>query len=255
MYFAVYSAMRLVLGRGVANDLVVHVGDVHHVVHLIAAAQQPAAQNVLESEGPQVADVRRSCRPWGRRCTCARCCLRSGVKRLHLLGKSVVETKSHSRGNLPWYRVWRSTRACRGDNRVDALPQTTTALLGGLFLLRFGFHGPHHAQRIAAVDFADVLGRVAFFEQRAREVGEFRNVFQPGGRAEDAVEVAPDPGRVDTARSSRCDRCAPPRRRASRAELSSYTRRWWRPRRARPAACCPARSWPPRPISPTESRS
>ena len=41
----------------VADDFVFHVGDVHHVVELEAARAQPAAEDVLEGKGPQVADV------------------------------------------------------------------------------------------------------------------------------------------------------------------------------------------------------
>ena len=41
----------------VADDLVVHVGDVHDVVDLVAAAAQIASQNVLESEAAKIADV------------------------------------------------------------------------------------------------------------------------------------------------------------------------------------------------------
>ena len=48
---------RFVLGHGVADDLVVHVGDVHDVVEAEAAGAQPVAQDVDESEGAEVADV------------------------------------------------------------------------------------------------------------------------------------------------------------------------------------------------------
>ena len=42
---------------GVADDLVVHVGDVHDVAHPEPALQQEAAQNVHRDKGPEVADV------------------------------------------------------------------------------------------------------------------------------------------------------------------------------------------------------
>ena len=45
------------LGGRVADDLVVHVGDVHDVVERIAAARSHAAQDVLEGEGAEIADV------------------------------------------------------------------------------------------------------------------------------------------------------------------------------------------------------
>ncbi len=85
---------RLALGRRVANDLVVHVGDVHDVVHLVAAIDQPAAQNVLESEGPQVADVGVIV-DRGAAGVHAHGIAFERLKRLHLLGESVVETKGH----------------------------------------------------------------------------------------------------------------------------------------------------------------
>ena len=83
-----------VLGGGVADDFILDVGDVHHVVELIAARAQPAAQNVLKGEGAQVADVDVIVdrRPAGVHSD------HVSVKRsegLHLLRKSVVETQGH----------------------------------------------------------------------------------------------------------------------------------------------------------------
>src|SRR5436190_8732431 len=46
-----------VIARGVADNLVVHIGDVHHVVQLIATAAQKAAQNVHCDEGTEVPDM------------------------------------------------------------------------------------------------------------------------------------------------------------------------------------------------------
>ena len=43
--------------RGVADDLVVHVGDVHDVAHAEPALQQEAAQNIDGNKGAEVADV------------------------------------------------------------------------------------------------------------------------------------------------------------------------------------------------------
>ena len=48
---------RLVLGHGIADDLVVHVGDVHDVVEAESAGAQPFAQDVEEGEGAEVADM------------------------------------------------------------------------------------------------------------------------------------------------------------------------------------------------------
>ena len=45
------------VARGIANDLVVHVGDVHDVLQLVAALLQEAAQHVDHDKGAEVADV------------------------------------------------------------------------------------------------------------------------------------------------------------------------------------------------------
>ncbi len=50
-------SQRLVLGHGIADDLVVHVGNVHDVVEAESAGAQPFAQDVEEREGPEVADM------------------------------------------------------------------------------------------------------------------------------------------------------------------------------------------------------
>ena len=57
LYFAVYSLHGEALLRGVADDLVVHVGDVHHVLQLEAALLEEAPQGVDDDEGAEVADV------------------------------------------------------------------------------------------------------------------------------------------------------------------------------------------------------
>ena len=56
-YFAVYCLDAQAFLGGVADDLVVHVGNVHDVAHLEPALPQKAAQNVHRDEGPEVADV------------------------------------------------------------------------------------------------------------------------------------------------------------------------------------------------------
>src|SRR5262245_5468471 len=45
------------IASGVADDLVVHVRDIHHVIELVAAAAQEASQNVNRDEGAEVPDV------------------------------------------------------------------------------------------------------------------------------------------------------------------------------------------------------
>ena len=64
---AVFQKSLLVLGgvvldaqpflRGVADDLVVHVGNVHDVAHVESALPQETAQKVDRNEGAEVADV------------------------------------------------------------------------------------------------------------------------------------------------------------------------------------------------------
>src|SRR5439155_6633573 len=47
------------LARGAPNELVVHVGDVHDPRDVVAAVTQVAHEQIVEQEGPEVADVRR----------------------------------------------------------------------------------------------------------------------------------------------------------------------------------------------------
>ena len=75
---------RFVLGRGVANDLVFHVGDVHDVVKLIAARPQPTAQDILESERAKVSDMYEVIDRWAARIHADGRVVK-GRKRLHLL--------------------------------------------------------------------------------------------------------------------------------------------------------------------------
>ena len=62
-----YSPIEMPACGGVANDLVVHVGNVHHVAHLHAGQLQKAAQHVDLQESAKVADVAVvvDCRPAG----------------------------------------------------------------------------------------------------------------------------------------------------------------------------------------------
>ena len=78
-----------------ANDFVYDVRDVHHVIELEAARGEPAAQDVLKSEGPQVADVDVVV-DRGPAGVHAHDVVVEGGERLHLLGEGVVETQGHS---------------------------------------------------------------------------------------------------------------------------------------------------------------
>ena len=57
---------------GVADDLVVDVGDVHHPGDRVALPGEVTAQQVGEDEAAEVADVGRARRRSGRSCTCGR---------------------------------------------------------------------------------------------------------------------------------------------------------------------------------------
>ena len=59
-------------------------------------------------------------------------------------------------------------------------------------------HCPHHSEQIPAIDLPDVVSRVAFFEQRPRQVGKLGDIFQALRRARDPVEIAADPHSVNS---------------------------------------------------------
>ena len=86
---------RLVLGHGIADDLVVHVRDVHDVVEAESAGAQPFAQEVEERERAEVADmgviVNRGAAGIHADGVVAR-----RRKLLHPLGQRVVEAQSHN---------------------------------------------------------------------------------------------------------------------------------------------------------------
>jgi hypothetical protein len=67
--------------------------------------------------------------------------------------------------------------------------------------LAFGFllDGAHYAEEIAAVDFFDVVGGVAFFEQGAGEGGKLVVGFESLGDAAYSVEIGADAHVVDAA--------------------------------------------------------
>ena len=88
---------RVVLSRGVADDLVLNVRDVHHVIELISARAEPPAQDVLERECSQISNVDvvvygRPARvhPHG--------VVQERSERLRLLCEGVIEPQGHSRG-------------------------------------------------------------------------------------------------------------------------------------------------------------
>jgi hypothetical protein len=93
---------RLVLRHGVANDLVVDIGDVHHVVEREAVGAEGLAQQVDENEGAEVADVREIVDGWATGVHADRVVARGG-KLFELLGERVVETQRHHEGEFSSY--------------------------------------------------------------------------------------------------------------------------------------------------------
>jgi len=88
---------RLLFGRRVADDLIVHVGDVHDVVELVTARTQPPAQNVDEGEGAEVADVGVTVNGGAARVQANRVAVR-GMEVLDALGECVIEAQRHNGG-------------------------------------------------------------------------------------------------------------------------------------------------------------
>src|SRR5579872_827331 len=83
------------LTGGVADDLVIHVRNIHHVVELEAALAQKAAQDVHGDKGAEVADVAVviHCRPAR---VHADGVVHSGSKLLHPARKRVVKLKGQT---------------------------------------------------------------------------------------------------------------------------------------------------------------
>src|ERR1019366_8727619 len=137
---------RLVRRHGVADDLVVHVGDVHHVVQLEAVGAQTLAQQVHEREGAEVADVgkivhRGSAGVHADGVVARRC------KFLHLLRQRVIEAQRHNNGKLSSYQTGQCARAsvwscrCSGERagrgrwcRAPRLPMTSYLIDSNVWL-------------------------------------------------------------------------------------------------------------------------
>src|SRR5258708_300020 len=100
----------------IANDLVIHVGDVHDVTNPVSTLPQKTAQNVDCDEGTEVADmsvvVHR--RPAG---VHADFVIAEWVEFLNLRGHGVVETKRHSVGEQLRRTYDSRGLAERGSNR------------------------------------------------------------------------------------------------------------------------------------------
>ena len=83
---------------GVADDLVVHVGNVHHVAHGHAAQAQKAPQNVDLQKSAEVADVAVVVdrRPAG---VHAQCLAVGGLERIQLSREGVEKAEGHRERN------------------------------------------------------------------------------------------------------------------------------------------------------------
>src|SRR5207248_591432 len=92
--FLVYRCVlgeRFLFGHGVADDLVVDVGDVHDVVEPHAAEPQPAAKNVVEGEGAEISDMGETVDGWSARVH-AHGVVPGGGKLFHLVRQSIGKT-------------------------------------------------------------------------------------------------------------------------------------------------------------------
>ena len=90
---------RFALCDGVANDFVVDIRDVHDVVERKARRAQPAPQEIVEDEGPEVADVREVV-DGGTAGVHLDGLAFQRFERLHLLGERVVEAHGTLKGNF-----------------------------------------------------------------------------------------------------------------------------------------------------------
>ncbi len=86
--------------RRVADDLVVHVGDVHHVANRRARQLEKAAQHVDLQEGAEVADVAVVV-DGGPAGVHAQRLAVGGRERVHLSRKGIEEAESHRSNFLP----------------------------------------------------------------------------------------------------------------------------------------------------------
>ena len=80
---------------GIANDLVVHIGDVHHVAKLVSALVKKAAQDVDSNKGTEIADVAVVI-DRGAASVHADLVIFKGMKLFDFAGERVVKTKRHA---------------------------------------------------------------------------------------------------------------------------------------------------------------
>ena len=86
---------RLATGDGVADDFVVHVRNVHHMVEVVAIGFQALAEHVYKGEGTEITDVREIVYSWTASVHTDGV-VACGRKLFELLGQRIVETQRHS---------------------------------------------------------------------------------------------------------------------------------------------------------------
>ena len=89
----------LPLRRGVADDLIVHVRDVHDVVQPETVGAKGLAQDVHEREGSEIADMREVVHGGTARVHADGVVVR-GSELLHLLRERIVESQRHKVGKF-----------------------------------------------------------------------------------------------------------------------------------------------------------
>ena len=100
----------------------------------------------------------------------------------------------------------------------------------------------------------ECLAPNSLFQQRPREIGKLRDVFQALWGAEHAIEIAADSHCIDTTDLHRMIDVRDHVFEGRGRHFLRYSARW-HPRLAPPAACCPPRSSRPPPTSPTGTRN
>src|SRR5262249_29150804 len=135
-----------VLARGIANNLVVHIRDVHHVLELVSALPQETPQNIHGHEGAEVADVPVVVNRGPAVIHADSVSLR-WFELLHLTGERVVELKRQSPilGCREYFEQeiedpqYRWNRGNRGNREVDKLLRVLLSSALKILVLFLGF--------------------------------------------------------------------------------------------------------------------
>src|SRR5205085_6528934 len=92
-------AYRFVVPSRIANDLVIHIRDVHDMLQLEAAHPEQTPEDIHCDEGPEIADMAVVVDGWSAGIH-ANGIVHRGRKLLDFAGKRVVETQGHKRSKL-----------------------------------------------------------------------------------------------------------------------------------------------------------